>query len=90
MKDLSRCKTMQFFIDLTDETPIYQKRHRLSKHEWELVDERCKKLHEASIIQPSSSNFATAIIMLIKKYSARLWIKKRMWGDYKPLNLVTP
>jgi hypothetical protein len=23
MKDLGRCKTMQFFIDLTDETPIY-------------------------------------------------------------------
>jgi hypothetical protein len=32
MKNLGRCKTMQFFIDLTDETPIYRKRHRLSKH----------------------------------------------------------
>jgi hypothetical protein len=42
MKDLRRCKTMQFSIDLTDETPIYRRRHRLSKHEWELVDERCK------------------------------------------------
>jgi hypothetical protein len=42
MKDLNRCKTMQFSIDLTDETPIYHRRHRLSKHEWELVDERCK------------------------------------------------
>jgi hypothetical protein len=38
-KDLGRCKTMQFSIDLTDETPIYRKRLRLSKHEWELVDE---------------------------------------------------
>jgi hypothetical protein len=42
MKDLNRCKTMQFSIDLTNETPIYHRRHRLSKHEWELVDERCK------------------------------------------------
>jgi hypothetical protein len=33
MKDLGRCKTMQFSIDLTDETPIYRKRYRLSKHE---------------------------------------------------------
>jgi hypothetical protein len=41
---------MQFSIDLTDETPIYQRRHRLSKHEWELVDERCKELHEAGLI----------------------------------------
>jgi hypothetical protein len=47
MKDLGRCKTMQFSIDLTDET---QRRHRLSKHEWELVDERCKELHEAGLI----------------------------------------
>jgi hypothetical protein len=50
MKDLGRCKTMQFFIDLTNETPIYQRRHRLSKHEWELVDERYKELHEVSFI----------------------------------------
>jgi hypothetical protein len=41
---------MQFPIDLIDETPIYQKRHRLSKHEWALVDERCKELHEVSFI----------------------------------------
>ncbi len=54
---------MQFSIDLIDETPIYRKRHRLSKHEWELVDERCKELHEVGLIQPSSSDFTTAIVM---------------------------
>jgi hypothetical protein len=32
MKDLGRCKTMQLSIDLTYEAPIYQRRHRLSKH----------------------------------------------------------
>jgi len=52
MKDLGRCKTMQFSIDLIDETPVYQRRHSLSKHEWQLVDERCKELHEAGLIQP--------------------------------------
>ncbi len=31
MKNLGRCKTMQFFIDLIDETPIYRRRRRLSK-----------------------------------------------------------
>jgi hypothetical protein len=50
----------------------------LNKHEWELVDERCKKLHEAGLIQPSNSDFATAIVMLVKKDSTGLWIKKRM------------
>jgi len=90
MKDLGRCKTMQFSIDLTYETPIYQKRHRLSKHEWELVDERCKELHDVGLIQPSSFDFTTAIVMLTEKDLAGLWTKKRMCGDYRPLNLVTP
>jgi hypothetical protein len=52
MKDLSRCNTMQFSIDFTNETLIYWRRHKLNKHEWELVNERCKKLHEAGFIQP--------------------------------------
>jgi hypothetical protein len=90
MKDLSRCKTMQFSIDLIDDTPIYRRRHRLSKHEWELEDERCKELHEAGLIQPSSSDFAATTVMLAKKDSAGLWTEKRMCGDYRPLNLVTP
>jgi hypothetical protein len=50
MKDLSRCKTMQLFINLRNEAPIYRRRHRLSKHECKLVDERCKELHEAGLI----------------------------------------
>ncbi len=90
MKDLGRCKTMQFSIDLTNETPIYQRRHRLSKHEWELVDERCKELYEASLIQPSSSNFTTVIVMPTKNDSTKIWTKKRMCEDYRPLNMVTP
>jgi hypothetical protein len=81
---------MQFSINVTDETPIYRKRHRLSKHEWELVDERCKELHEDSLIQPLNFDFAVVTIMPAKKDSAGLWTKKRMCGDYRPLNLVTP
>ncbi len=50
MKDLGRCKTMEFSIDLTDGTPIYRRRHGLNKHEWELVDEKCKELYEASFV----------------------------------------
>jgi len=89
MKNLGRCKTMQLSIDLTNETPVYRRKHRLSKHEWELVDERCKELHEASLIQPSSFNFVVATVMPTNKDSAGLWIKKRMCGDYRPLNLIT-
>jgi hypothetical protein len=67
MKDLGRCKTMQFSIDLMDETPVYQRRHRLSKHEWELVDERCKELHEAGLIQPLMTDFIAATILSNKE-----------------------
>jgi hypothetical protein len=62
----------------------------LSKHEWELIDERCKELHEVGFIQPSSFDSATNTIMPTKKDLARLWTKKRMCRDYKHLNLITP
>ncbi len=81
---------MQFSIDLIDETPIYQKKHRLNKHEWELVDERCKELHEAGFIQTSSSDFVATIVMSTKKDLARLWTEKKMCEDYRPFDLVTP
>ncbi len=80
---------MQFSIDLTNETPIYRRKHRLNKHEWELVDERCKEPHDAGLIQPSSFDFTAIIIMPTKKDSAGLWTEKRMCEDYKPLNLIT-
>jgi len=69
--------------------PIYQSKHRLNKHEWELVDERYKKLHEVGLIQPSSYDFAVVIIMPTKKYSVGLWIEKRMCEDRRLFNLVT-
>jgi hypothetical protein len=90
MKVLSRCKTMEFSIYLTDETHIYRKKHRLNKHEWKLVDKICKELCEVSLIHPSSSDFLGATVMPTKKDSTRLWTQKRMCGDYRPLNLVTP
>jgi hypothetical protein len=71
---------MQLFKDLTDKTPIHRWRHRLSKHEWELVDKRCKELHETSFIQPSSSNFAAAIIMLAKNIQLDYGSRKKCVG----------
>jgi hypothetical protein len=62
----------------------------LSKHEWKLVDERCKELHEIGLIQPSSFDFIAATIIPTKKDLAILWMEKKMHGDYRPLNLVTP
>jgi hypothetical protein len=80
MKDLGRSKTMQLFINLTYETPIYRKKHRLNKHEWELVDERCKEPHEASLIQPSNFDFVAITIMPTKKDLIGLWTEKGCAG----------
>jgi len=49
-----------------------------------------KELHDVGFIQPSSFDFTATIIMLAKKNSIGLWTKKRMCGDYRPLNVVTP
>jgi hypothetical protein len=56
----------------------------------ELVNEICKELHEASFIQPSSSDFTVVMVMPTKKDSTILWTKKRMCEIYRPLNMVTP
>ncbi len=80
---------MQFSIDLTDDTPIYRRRHRLNKHEWELTNERCKEFHGIRLIELSSFYFVVTIVMSTKKNSIKLWTQKKMCGDYRPLNLVT-
>jgi hypothetical protein len=72
MKDLGRCKTMQFSLDLINKTPIYRKRHKLSNHEWELIDERWKELHDVGFIQPLSFDFVTFTITPTKKDSVGL------------------
>jgi hypothetical protein len=44
----------------------------LTKHEWELVDEKCKEFHEVGFIQPSSSDFVVITVMPVKKDLAGL------------------
>ncbi len=62
----------------------------MNKHEWELINERCKELHEVGLIQASISDFIATTIMLTKKDLVGLWTEKKMCEDYRPLNLVTP
>ncbi len=52
----------------------------MNKHEWELVDERCKELHEAGFIQPSSSDFAAATVMLARRIQLDYGLKKGCAG----------
>jgi hypothetical protein len=43
-----------------------------------------------SSMRPVSFSHQVLILQPAKKDSAGLWTKKRMCGDYRPLNLVTP
>lgn len=45
---------------------------------------------EAGLIRPSQSDYAAATVLPAKKDSSGLWTEKRMCGDYRPLNEVTP
>lgn len=90
MKELGRCNVLDFCIPTNTTEPIFKRKHRLSPAEWELVDASCKELAEAGLIQPSQSDYAAATVLPAKKDSQSLWTEKRMCGDYRPLNEVTP
>lgn len=55
-----------------------------------MVDRRCKELQAAGLIRPSSSDYAAATVMPAKKDASAMWTEKRMCGDYRPLNAITP
>lgn len=90
MNELGWCNVLRFKIPVIGTEPVWRKRHRLSKSEWELVDKQCAELHAAGLIRPSSSDYAAATEMPAKKDSTGMWTEKRMCCDYRPLNAITP
>lgn len=55
----------------------------------QLVDERCKELHDVGLIHYYNYDFAAAIVILAKKFNSGVWTGKRMCGDYRPLNATS-
>ena len=89
MEDLGRYKGAPMTIELTTTEPVYKRRHRLSKVEWELVEKRCQELLNAGLIEVSTSDFAAPTVMPAKKDAFGQYTDKRMCGDYRALNNVT-
>jgi len=87
--DLGRHRTYKMSIPLTDETPIFRPRHRLSPYEWEIVDRKSEELVSHGMVRESQSPFAAPTVMPAKKDSEGNYTEKRMCGDYRALNLVT-
>jgi len=64
-------------ILLTDELPVFQHPRRLAYCDQKIVDDQVQKWLEEGIINPSTSEFASPVVLVDKKNG-----KKRFLCDY--------
>ena len=84
--DTDKLSTNNFYeqkLRVTDNIPVYQKNYRLPYSQKEEVDNQVKNLLENDLIEPSSSNFNSPIILVPKKGNTNKW---RMCIDYRLVN----
>ena len=82
--DLGCTTELQHEIPLTDEVPVRQRYRRLPPSQYEQVREHIQGLLEGGVIRPSTSPYASPIV-LVQKKSGEL----RMCVDYRQLNAKT-
>jgi len=68
-------------IILTDESPVFQHPRRIPYTEQKVVDAQVQEWLEQNIIKPSTSEFASPIVLVAKKNG-----QKRLCCDYRKLN----
>mgnify|MGYP000628023706 CR=1 FL=1 len=82
--DVGRLDVVEHRIELTDESPIYQKPRRFNSRISEQIEAQCRELELLDIIESSDSSWSSPVVPVIKKDgSLRLCI------DYRKLNEVT-
>lgn len=84
VKPLNFPDKQQMKINLTSDTPFYCSPRRLYFYETEEVNKMVKELIDSAIVRPSSSPYASPIV-LVKKKSGKL----KMCVDYRGLNKLT-
>jgi hypothetical protein len=67
LEEIGEFKLFEVELKLKSEQPIFERRRKHSVREWELVDERCKELEAAGIIEECDSDFAANSVMAAKK-----------------------
>ena len=82
--DIGKARGISHHIDTGDEQPVHQRPRRHAKVHAEDLQKQVKVLADAGIIRPSSSEWASNVVMARKKDGT--W---RMCVDYRELNLKT-
>jgi hypothetical protein len=73
LKEIGQFKLFEVELKLKSEQPIFERRRKHSAREWELVDERCRELEAAGIIEGCDSDFAANFVMAAKKDPEGNW-----------------
>ena len=78
-------------VPLVDEkVNIWSSPHKLSRAEWDYVEENCEKLEKLGIIRESNQRrYASATVVVRKRDENGDYTNLRQCGDYRPLNLQT-
>ena len=82
--DIGKAKNIKHHIETGDEQPVGQKPRRLAKAHTDEIRRQVEKLHQAGVIRPSESEWASNVVMAKKKDGS--W---RMCIDYRELNTKT-
>ncbi|GAQ80867.1 hypothetical protein KFL_000640340, partial [Klebsormidium nitens] len=87
--EIGQFKLFEVELKLKSEQPIFERTRRHSIREWELVDERCRELEEAGIIEECDSGFAANSVMAAKKDPEGNWKLARFCTDLRAINEQT-
>ena len=74
----------EYRIELTSNTPIYQRPRRFAKPTADAIEKQCVELNETGIIEPSKSPWSSPLVP-IRKPDGTI----RLCVDYRKLNQVT-
>jgi len=84
LHELGQTNIIQHTIDTGTERPIRQRAYRATLPDQQFISEEIQRMLDANIIQPSTSPWASPIVVVSKKNG-----KKRFCVDYRKLNGIT-
>jgi hypothetical protein len=89
LEEIGEFKLFEVELKLKSDQPIFKRRRRHSVREWELVDERCRELEAAGLIEECDSDFAANSVMAAKKDPEENWKLARFCTDLRRTNEQT-